>query len=728
MKSCGGALEEEDKLLQARRFFPAALSAILIFSGCRFQIALADTPGTQAIYGDAYENGWSFGGWAKSVDAASTEAVHGGKDAIAVAAGPYEALSLRHAVFDTSAYAAISFWLQAPPETKLKLQALRGDKAAPGPEFALAAPAGNKWRHYVVPLAALGADKKPDMVGFWIQDASGTGAHFQVDDVALVSALTGDGQADDGVPPPPQALLPVVAVTVDAALNRHAISPDIYGMNFAGPEHALLHVPLNRDGGDTESRYNWKENAHAIGNDYFFESVPVGDPVPGKQADNFVAASKAIGAQPMITIPLIGWVAKLGPNREKLASFSVAKYGPQKETNTQEMPDAGKGVRPDGSVITNDPNDANVPADPAFMRGWVEHLVAKWGPASKGGVRYYLMDNEPNIWSLTHRDVDPHGIGMDEYRDRLFAYAAMVKSVDPSALVIGPECWDFNGSKYSDADIYQASHGGSWNVMPDRKAHGGEDFFPWILDQLRAHDLKTGKKLVDVASFHYYPQKGLSDDVSPAQELDRNRNTRSLWDPHYKAESWVNDTIDMLPRMKAFVAGHYPGLKLAYTEYNWGADQFINGATAQADVLGIIGREGGIDMATRFSAPDAGTPVFHAFAMYRNYDGHGGAFGSISVSDMVPNPDNLASFASVRRADGALTIMVISKVLTGQTPLSLTVRHFALSSPVQVWQLTSRNVITRLPDTRCLAGQLSLTLPAQSISLLVVPASKQPAK
>jgi len=26
---------------------------------------------------------------------------------------------------------------------------------------------------------------------------------------------------------------------------------------------------------------------------------------------------------------IIGWVAKLGPNRAKLASFSIAKYGPQ---------------------------------------------------------------------------------------------------------------------------------------------------------------------------------------------------------------------------------------------------------------------------------------------------------------------------------------------------------------------------------------------------------------
>ncbi len=697
------------------------LFAALVLTGCQPQTARADPPGPQTIYGEAYQNGWSFGGWAKSVRADSLDPVHAGNFAIAVNAGPYEALSLRHAAFDTTPYAAVSFWLRARPETKLKIQALRGDNAQAQTEVLLASPPGDRWRHYVVPLKALGADAKPDMTGFWIQDAGGQGAEFALDDIALVTSAVGDGETDAGMPPPTQPMLPAVSVTVDAEAGRHPISPDIYGVNFAGPEHAAMNVPLNRDGGDTETRYNWTINAHNIGADWYFESVPVGNAVPGKQADDFIAASKAIGAEPMVTIPLVGWVAKLGPNREKLASYSVAKYGPQKETDAQWMPDAGKGVRMDGTVIAdNDPRDANMPSDPAFMRGWVEHLVGKWGRADKGGVRYYLMDNEPNLWHLTHRDIDPKGVGMDEYRDRLFAYAAMVKSVDPSALVVGPESWDYNGAKYSDADIHQAGLSGNWKIMPDRQAHGGEDFFPWILDQLRAHDRKTGRRLVDIASFHYYPQEGNDSDVSTAMQLKRNRTTRSLWDPTYKAESWVNDTIDMLPRMKAWVRDHYPGLKVALTEYNWGADDFANGATAQADVLGILGREG-IDMATRFSAPKPGTPVFHAFQMYRNYDGRQSTFGDMSLQTTVPDPDTLVAFGASRRTDGAVTVMVISKVLSGQTPLTLTLRHVTPAGPAQVWRLNARNVMERLPDTPCRAGQIAATLPAQSISLFVVP-------
>jgi hypothetical protein len=35
----------------------------------------------------------------------------------------------------------------------------------------------------------------------------------------------------------------------------------------------------------------------------------------------------------------------------------------------------------------------------------------------------------------------------------------------------------------------------------------------------------------------------------------------------------------------------------------------MNGATAQADILGILGREG-IDLATRWTCPDAATPTY----------------------------------------------------------------------------------------------------------------------
>ena len=100
---------------------------------------------------------------------------------------------------------------------------------------------------------------------------------------------------------------------------------------------------------------------------------------------------------------------------------------------------------------------------------------------------------------------------------------------------------------------------------------------------------------------------------------------------------------------------YYPGTPIGITEYNWGAEAHINGATTQADILGIFGREG-LDMAARWTTPDATTPTYKAMKMYRNYDGNKSTFGDTSVSAAVPNPDNVSAFAaqrsSRRRADG----------------------------------------------------------------------------
>lgn len=313
---------------------------------------------------------------------------------------------------------------------------------------------------------------------------------------------------------------------------------------------------------------------------------------------------------------------------------------------------------------------------------------------------------------------------MDELLNDMLSYGTMVKSVDPNAQLLGPEEWGWPGYIYSGADQqYRGAH--NYQGQPDRDAHGGMEYLPWLLDQIHKHDQKTGKRLLDVFTVHIYPQGGDGgDDVSPKIEQLRNRSTRALWDPDYKDESWINDKIGLIPRLKKWVASYYPGTKIGVTEYNWGAEKSMSGATAQADLWGIFGREN-VDLATRWTTPDIASPTFKAMQMYRNYDGKKSTFGDLSVSDRVPDPDALASFAAVRRADGALTVIVINKALDGETPITLSLSHFTGTASAQAWQLAGINGITALPNASVAGGQISATLPAQSITLYVIPAAKR---
>jgi hypothetical protein len=505
-----------------------------------------------------------------------------------------------------------------------------------------------------------------------------------------------------------------VTIAVDAAADRHPISADIYGVAFATrAQLAELNAPLNRSGGNAETRYNWQLNASNRAADWFFESIGEESAVAGEHIDTFIADTKAAGARPMITIPIIGWVAKLGSNRSKLAAYSVKKYGAQHWTDPY-MPDAGNGVLANGTrIANNDPNDANQLADENFQRGWVQHLVTRWGAAAN----IYVLDNEHSIWQETHRDVHPTGATMDEVLSKMTAHAAAIKSVDPNALIAGPEEWGWSGYILSGYDQqYGAAH--NWSSFPDRVAHGGADYLPWLLAQLRAREQSTGVRLLDIFTVHYYPQGGeFSDDVSSSTQLRRNRSTRSLWDPRYKDETWIDDNVQLIPRMKQWIATSYPGTKTGITEYNWGAESHMNGATTQADILGIFGREG-LDYATRWTTPATNSPVYKAIRMYRNYDGAKSAFGDVSVRASVANPDDVSAFASVRSRDGALTIMLIAKTVARS--VTIDVAHFAAGGVAQRWQLAN-NAITREADVSTTA--LTMTLPAQSVTLLVVPAA-----
>ena len=525
-----------------------------------------------------------------------------------------------------------------------------------------------------------------------------------------------------------------VSIKVDAQANRHPISPLIYGVAFASAASDLagMNCPIHRSGGNSETRYNWQLNAHNHGADWYFESIADGSATSAATADTFVSTSKNGGAQAMLTIPMIGWSPKVGAARAKLASYSTNKYGPQAGTDWQWMSNAGNGIGTNLTlhtswlITTNDPNDANFSTNSLFQQAFVQHLTNRWGLSTNAGVSYYLMDNEQSLWFSTHQDVHPIGPTMQEIRDKFFDYAGKVKAVDPNALVAAPEEWGWNGYLYSGYDQQWSGARSDWNPahFPDRGTNGGWDYCPWLLNQFYQRATNTNQRLLDYFTLHCYPQSGefSSTDVSTSIQLLRNRSTRQLWDTNYVDPSWIKSIVMLIPRMKNWVAAYYPGTKIGITEYNWGADGYINGATAQADILGIFGRES-LDLGTRWTSPTSGTPTYNAFKMFRNYDGNKAGFGDISVSATGPNPDNVSIFAAERSSDGALTIMVINKQLTAGARPTINLTNFTHAGSAQVWQLTAANTIVRLSDLSFTGSTITNNLPAQSITLFILPAA-----
>src|SRR5579884_482636 len=549
---------------------------------------------------------------------------------------------------------------------------------------------------------------------------------------AAAVLLTSLAAAAPGLSPLPAAADAAAgpALTVNPFTGLHLINRDIYGMNFADATlEKELKLPVDRWGGNATTRYNYLLDTGNHASDWYFENIPnqVADPsaLPaGSSADQFVEKDRAAGAATVMTVPLIGWVPK---SRQQTCGFSVAKYGPQQSTDPWD-PDCGNGVKPDGTYITgNDPTDTSMPAGADFVAGWVKYLDATYGDAAHGGVRFYDLDNEPDIWFSTHRDVHPQGAGYDEMKSSTYAIASAIKATDPGAKTLGPVGWGWNSLIYSGLDQQTCGiQGGSCGSNPpDRAAHGGVEFAAWYLQQMAAYQKAHGVRILDYFDNHWYPQaSGVSSEADdPATQALRLRSTRSLWDPTYTDESWINQPVQAIPRMQQLVAQNYPGTKTAISEYNWGALDKIDGGIAEADILGIFGRQG-LDLATLWSPPASTDPGAFAFRMYLNYDGKGDGFGNLGITASSADQGQLSVYGARRTSDGALTVMVVNKT-TGDLTSPLSIAGLRPNATAHVYQYGQANTaaISTLPDQAISRGQTSMTFPAYSITELVIPRS-----
>lgn len=695
--------------LTARRQGVAKVSATLE----RFTISawaqVADTL-PWPVYEDGLTSGflnWSWG----TINMASTAQVHGGQVAISFRAKGYEGLWFRRAVpEDAREYYGLQLSVYGGTGGQRLKVLLMKDRSSVGEVLLAPLPAAT-WATYRLKLADMGlAGELFDglIVQAWGQEDQGT---IFVDDIALLRNL-----APVGLPPPE---LPRVQVSVDVTADRRPVSPDLFGVNYedmptAG--YSQLAFPVKRWGGNSMTRYNWELDAVSRGSDWYFLSLPYSGtdasrlPV-GSRADRFISESLARGTKVLLQVPTLGWVPK---DREVRWSFSVAKYGAQAGTecdwSATSHCDAGNGLLPEtrAYLTGNDPEDASRRVGPEFVARWLEHLQGQFGA---GAVRYYALDNEPALWPHTHRDVHPEPTTYDEVWDYTRRYATLLKQLQPYAKVFGPVAWGWCEYFFSAKDGCARGQ--------DMDAHGGKPFLEWYLGKVREHEQATGVRLVDYLDVHYYPaERSIAFTSDESAETSRRRllALRSLYDRNYRnPTSWIQTPVYLIPRMRELIERTAPGTKLAITEYNFGDGTGIGSGLAQAEALALFAREG-VDVATRWGALLANTPLEDAFKLYLNYDGLGGRITGDSVRAVSSNVDVVGAYA-FQSAGGTTFLLLFNKDIAPRTvelaPGSLT------EGAASVYRFDARQQLSRVQDLEHSSGPTTLTLPARSATLLV---------
>jgi hypothetical protein len=401
-------------------------------------------------------------------------------------------------------------------------------------------------------------------------------------------------------------------------------------------------------------------------------------------------------------------------------------------------------------------------AQATWTGGWVNELVTKFGPGNpaggnSNGVSFYDLDNEPAWWDAVHRDVHPVPSTYDEVTNGGIGTAIAIKTEDPTAMVDGPVVDFWYNYFYSKKDIESGWGTGPcyepWQNPIDREAHGGVPFIEYYLQQFAKAQTTYGTRLLDYVVLHTYDAasyNGNSVAFVPAgdtgQQQARLNSTRAFWDPTYTDPNLPqpNYTTDpnytsscntplqspqLIPMMQGWVAKDYPGTKIAIDEYNWGGLESINGAVTQADILGIFGAYG-LDLGTFWptSAPSGQQPGVMAFAMYRNYDGAKSTFGDTALASTSANQGQLSVYGALRSSDGKVTVMVINKTY-GDLTATLSLPNLTSTGPAQAYLYSNANLSAIVPQPAIPLGApvaggtiLNTTFPAQSITLLVIPA------
>ena len=514
------------------------------------------------------------------------------------------------------------------------------------------------------------------------------------------------------------------AITIDTTQNRAAISPYVYGTNqdVLGGER----FTARRQGGNRFTGYNWENNASNAGNDWFNQNDDYLCGVyglsgaqcaqPGTVLRSFVDKCNAAGEYQVLTLPMAGYVAA-DKDGTSVAAGETAPSARFKQV-----------VNKKGSAFTLAPDSADAYV---YVDEEINFLINYYGYSTNTtGVKGYLFDNEPDLWSGTHSRIHPAAATCVELISVTTNLAKTVKDMDASAETYGYVSYGFTGFM-------------NFQNAPDWGSEGvGYDWFvSYYLEKMKAASAADNRRLLDVLDLHFYSE-ARSTDAAPndfritGEEqsagydsslrnlvYQRVNAPRTLWDAAWQENSWIaayySSYLPLIPKIKSSITAHYPGTKIGFTEYSYGGGDHVSGGVAEADALGIFGKYG-VYFASLWL--QGGTPyISSAFKIFRNYDNASGEFGNTSIkADSASS--SVSVYASIVNSDDSrLHVVLINKDLDLQQTANITITSPAVYNYCEVWSFDSTgNTITqKAPVTNITGNSFSVIMPKLSVYHLV---------
>ncbi len=501
-----------------------------------------------------------------------------------------------------------------------------------------------------------------------------------------------------------------VTFNINTAGGHKAISALIYGSNGQSVDWDY-NITSRRLGGNRLTGYNWENNFSNAGTDYLNESddyLPYVSNLPGNEYlkpnavyNAFHDTSIAMGCYTVLTLPMAGYVAA-----DDTGIVSNAETAPSARWKTV--------INQKGSALSLIPDTTD---GYVYIDECINNLVHHYGTAqSQTGVKAYEMDNEWALWNSTHPRIHPQQPTVAEAIQKSQSLAKTIKLSDSTAEVFGPADYGY----YSFLTFQNAP---DWN---NYSTYG--NFINAYLHNMKLASDTAGKRLLDVLDIHWYPEaQGATDNSG----LDRVTNgstdsgvavarmqcPRTLWDSTYVETSWIGQYYSPCTYLIALqngIATYYPGTKLAFTEFDYGAPDHISGGIATADVLGIFGKYD-----VYFSSHWGGLSGYlaSAYKIYRNYDGHKSTFGNVHVNASTSDIVNTSVYAAVENADtSVLHIIVMNKNYDSTLVANFSITGGTLFDSTTIWGFDSASAnITNRGNGAIVNNQFAFNVPPLSV-------------
>jgi hypothetical protein len=496
-----------------------------------------------------------------------------------------------------------------------------------------------------------------------------------------------------------------ITINIDANTGRKTISPYIYGKNNnlsddpGKPTKAAdwkfmreAGLRFTREyGGNNGTKYNWrlKLSSHP---DWYNNVYPHNWDYAAKTLQDSMPTT-----QGMWGFQLIGKAASTAT-----ANFDDYKYngsawwsGVNQNLAGGGTPDAAGGSK---AQKEGNPNlyltNWNADSTTALLDHW---FGSKGLGYDKNKLRYWTMDNEPEIWFGTHDDIMPTQLSAEAFIQSYVAIAKKARILYPDIKLAGP----------IPATEWQ------WYSWNNKKIEVNGNSYVWLeyfIKRVAEEQTASGLRLLDVIDIHSYPNETKDEDIVQLHRIyfdtayvypganGVKTTSPSGWDNSITKEfifercnRWLNQYMG---------ANH--GVNFAVSEYGFTNNNANVTATSYASVLGTFS-DHNVEYFTPWYWHIGMWEVMHLYSRYAK---------TISVKAISSDEQTVSAYTSINTTADSMTVVLVNRSLTAIKNVKVTLSNFTVVNGNY-----SDKQLKQLPATETFVSHTSNALQTGSVAV-----------